>query len=148
MTRLARLLAGLLLAAAPLAAAPALAPGLAAQEAAPGTENAIGEALFPPELVMQHQQRLRLTGAQRTTITAAIQQAQARVVELQWRLQDEVQRLAEMLDGYPVNEERALAQTERILAIERDIKRAHLQLLIRIKNALTREQITMLQTLK
>lgn len=119
-----------------------------AQNASSNAENAIGRALFPPELVMQHQQRIALTPAQRTAITTAIGQAQSRVVELQWRLQEEMQRFVSLLEASPVNEEASLAHFDRLLAVEREVKRAHMQLLIRIKNALTREQAAMLQSLR
>jgi Spy/CpxP family protein refolding chaperone len=115
------------------------------QEAA---DKVLGQNLFPPELVMQNQQKIGLKPEQRTAITEAIQQLQNKVVELQWRMQEEGQRLAEMLQRNTINESEALAQVDRVLAVERDVKRAHMAMLIRIKNTLTPEQQGMLKALR
>jgi hypothetical protein len=40
------------------------------------------------------------------------------------------------------------AQWDRIMALEREIKRAHLALLVRIKNTLTAEQIAKLEAIR
>ena len=123
----------------------AAAPAAFAQE---GVEKLLGQYLFPPELVMQHQQKIELKTAQRTAITEAIQQVQAKVVELQWRIQEEAQKLSELVQATSPNEEAVLAQVDRVLATEREIKRAHMTLLVRIKNALTREQQAALKALR
>lgn len=122
------------------------APLVAQQASKP--EDAIGQLLFPPELVMQHQQKIGLKPAQRTAITTAIQDVQAKVLDVQWKMQEEMQKLIELLQSTPVNETAALEQVDRLFTAERDIKRAHLGLLIRIKNTLTKEQQATLQTLK
>jgi Spy/CpxP family protein refolding chaperone len=96
--------------------------------------------LFPPELVMQHQQSIRLTAEQRTSITQGIRDFQLKVVELQWKMQDEAQKLNELVQGAKVDETLTLAQVDRVLGVEREIKRAHMALLVRIKNTLTAEQ--------
>jgi Spy/CpxP family protein refolding chaperone len=117
--------------------------------AAQGTpEPDFGRHLFPPELVMKYQQKIALRPEQRTAITAAIQQVQSKIVEHQWRMQEEAQRLGELLQATPVNESVVLAQVDRVLGIERDVKRAHMTLLVRIKNTLTREQQAMLKGLR
>jgi len=109
---------------------------LAAQE----PELEFAKHLFPPELVMQHQQNLRLTAEQRTAITQGIRDLQLKVVDLQWKMQDEAQKLTELVEGARVDEAQTLAQVDRVLGIEREIKRAHMALLVRIKNLLTPEQ--------
>ena len=96
--------------------------------------------LFPPELVMQHQQTIRLTPEQRTSITQSIRELQLKVIDLQWKMQDEAQKLNELVEGPRVDEAQTLAQVDRVLGIEREIKRAHMALLVRIKNTLTPEQ--------
>jgi Spy/CpxP family protein refolding chaperone len=119
-------------------------PAAFAQE---GVEKLLGQHLFPPELVMQHQRSIELKPAQRTAITEAIQQVQAKVVELQWRIQEEAQKLSELVQATSPNEEAVLAQMDRVLATEREIKRAHMTLLVRIKKALTLEQQAALRAL-
>lgn len=114
----------------------------------PPQEPGFAEHLFPPELVMQHQVRLGLTREQRTTITDAIKELQAAVVDLQWRMQEETQRLEELLAGSSVDAAAALTQVDRVLEVERAVKRTHLGMLIRIKNTLTAEQQAMLGELR
>jgi Spy/CpxP family protein refolding chaperone len=104
--------------------------------------------LFPPELIMQFQQKINLRPEQRTSITQAIQQLQSKVIDLQWQMQSEVQKLTEMMQAPTIKEAEALAQVDRVLGIERDVKRTHLGTLIRIKNTLTREQQTALDSLQ
>jgi Spy/CpxP family protein refolding chaperone len=109
---------------------------VAAQE----PEPEFARYLFPPELVMQHQQALRLTPEQRTSITQGIRDLQLKVVDLQWKMQDEAQKLTELVQGTKVDEAQTLAQVDRVLGVEREIKRAHMLLLIRIKNLLEQRQ--------
>ena len=111
-------------------------------------EADFGRYLFPPELIMQFQQRINLRAEQRATITAAIQQMQSKVIDLQWQMQAETQKLTEIMQEPTIKESEALAQVDRVLGIERDVKRTHLGTLIRIKNVLSREQQAILDSLK
>ena len=122
--------------------------GAASAVAAQEPEPEFAKHLFPPELVMQHQQNLRLTPEQRTSITQAIRDLQLKVVDLQWKMQDEGQKLTELVEGSRVDEAQTLAQVDRVLGIEREIKRAHMALLVRIKNLLTPEQQEALRNAK
>jgi Spy/CpxP family protein refolding chaperone len=103
-------------------------------------EPEFAKHLFPPELVMQHQQSIRLTAEQRTSITQGIRDFQLKVVELQWKMQDEAQKLNELVQVAKIDETQTLAQVDRVLGVEREIKRSHMALLVRIKNTLTAEQ--------
>ena len=96
--------------------------------------------LFAPELVMRHHHEVGLTSAQRKVITEAIHDTQGRVVELEWSMQDEARKLTDLLAAERVDTETALAQVGRVLDLEEQVKKAHLGLLIRIKNALDPEQ--------
>jgi len=121
----------------------ALAGGARAQQPAPGPraqEDALAHLLFPPELVMQHQQEIGLRPEQRSAITKAIQELQTKVIDLQWKMQDQSQRLATLLQKPLVDQTAALTQLDEVLGTERDVKRAHITLLIQIKNTLTAEQ--------
>src|SRR5687768_8991729 len=70
------------------------------QEYPPGQPEAdFGRYLFPPELIMELQQKINLRAAQRTTITTAIQQMQSRVIELQWQMQAETHKLTERMQA-------------------------------------------------
>jgi Spy/CpxP family protein refolding chaperone len=100
----------------------------------------IGESLFPPELVMQHQQAIGLSEDQKNFLKTEIRKAQARFTDLQWQLQDEAERLVLLLKQDQVDEQQTLAQLDKILSAEREIKRAQFALLIQIKNKLTPDQ--------
>lgn len=106
----------------------------------PQPDDPLARVLFPPELVMQHQQDIALRAEQRTAITKAIQDFQSKVVDLQWRMQDQSQRLATLLEKATVDQAAALAQVDEVLGVEREVKRAHMALLIQIKNTLSAEQ--------
>ncbi len=121
-----------------------IAAPLAAQEPEPD----FARHLFPPELVMQHQHALRLTPEQRTSITQGIRDLQLKVVDLQWKMQDEAQKLTELVQGPRVDEVQTLAQVDRVLGLEREIKRAHMALLVRIKNLLEPRQQDTLHVLR
>ncbi len=112
----------------------------AAQQPPQPPDDPLARVLFPPELVMQHQQDIGLRAEQRATITKAIQDFQTGVVDLQWRMQEQSQRLATLLEKPAVDQAAALAQVDAVLGVEREVKRAHITLLIQIKNALSAEQ--------
>ncbi len=103
-------------------------------------DDPLARVLFPPELVMEHQQDIALRAEQRAAITKAIQDFQTKVVDLQWRMQDQAQRLKTLLDKPAVDQAAALAQVDEVLGVEREVKRAHITLLIQIKNTLSAEQ--------
>jgi len=106
----------------------------------PQPDDPLARVLYPPELVMQHQQDIALRPEQRAVITKAIQEFQTKVVDLQWRMQDQSQRLATLLEKPSVDQAAALAQVDEVLGVEREVKRAHMALLIQIKNTLSAEQ--------
>jgi len=108
----------------------------------------LGENLFPPELVMQHQQALGLTDEQKTLLKTELRQAQARFTELQWQLQDEMEKMVELVKQDRVDESQTLAQLDKILNLEREIKRAQIALLVRIKNRLSPEQQVKLREIR
>ncbi|HKQ77005.1 MAG TPA: periplasmic heavy metal sensor [Blastocatellia bacterium] len=96
--------------------------------------------LFPPELIMQYQQALGLSEEQKNLLKAELSKLQTRLSELQWDLQGEMEKLAALVKQDQADEAQALTQLDKVLSLEREIKRAHIGLLIRIKNRLTPEQ--------
>jgi Spy/CpxP family protein refolding chaperone len=108
----------------------------------------IGETLFPPELVMQHQQAIGLNEEQKNFLKTEIRKAQTRFTDLQWQLQDEAEKLVSLLRQDQVDEQQTLAQLDKVLSVEREIKRAQFTLLIQIKNKLTPEQRARLMEIK
>jgi Spy/CpxP family protein refolding chaperone len=108
----------------------------------------LGDSMFPPEMIMQHQRELALTNEQKTFMRSEIQRTTTRFNELQWQLQDAMEALHETMKGNAVNEQLALSQLDKVLDGEREIKRLHMELAIRIKNKLTPEQQTKLQSMR
>lgn len=126
----------------------ALSASVAAAQGPPGqrgpgpepTPNDWGRNFFPPELVMQHQGEIGLQEGQRTALTSALQQAQGKFMDLQWKLSAEGEKMARLLEGPRVDETQVLEEVDRILALEREIKRTQISLMVRIKNTLTAAQ--------
>ena len=121
---------------------------VAAQAVPKQEQDPFGAVLFPPELIMQHARAIRLNDEQRTTITKLIEQLQGRAISLQWQLAEQVQALRETLGRTKVDQDRALDQLNKVLDTEKDIKKAHLEMLLRIKNVLRAEQQTELARLR
>lgn len=96
--------------------------------------------LYPPERVMSHAMELGLDDGQRNSIKTEVQKAQGRFVDLQFELQGESEKMIRLLQEKPVSETNVLAEVDRILALEKDIKKAQISLLVRIKNVLTPAQ--------
>jgi Spy/CpxP family protein refolding chaperone len=95
---------------------------------------------FPPELVMSHQSEIGLQDSQRAALTSAIQQAQGKFMDMQWKLSAEGEKMGRLLQGAQVDEAAVLDEVDRILNLEREIKKAQVSLMVRIKNTLTAEQ--------
>jgi Spy/CpxP family protein refolding chaperone len=100
----------------------------------------LGDAMFPPEMIMQHTRDLNLTDEQKTFMRAEINRTTTRFNELQWQLQDAMEALHTSMKENTVNEQVALQQLDKVLDTEREIKRLHFGLAISIKNKLTAEQ--------
>src|SRR5258708_31554549 len=100
----------------------------------------LGDAMFPPEMIMQHTRDLNLTDEQKTFMRAEINRTTTHFNELQWQLQDAMEALHASMKENTVNEQQALAQLVKVLDAEREIKHLHFGLAIAIKNKLTAEQ--------
>lgn len=115
--------------------------GLAAQDP-------LAEHFFPPELILGNARAAGLDDSQIAFLRAEAVKAQARFSELQFQMQDALEALVQLIRTPAVDEARALAALDRVLQIEKEIKRAQLGLVIRMKNRLTPEQQQRLQALK
>jgi Spy/CpxP family protein refolding chaperone len=100
----------------------------------------LADVMFPPDLIMAHARELEITDAQKTFMRGEIQKTTTRFLELQWQLQDAMEALHQTMKGNAVDEQQALSQLEKVLDTERQIKRLHFSLGIRLKNQLTSEQ--------
>ena len=111
-------------------------------------DDPLGDSIYPPEMIMQHQRELALTDEQKTFMRGEIQRTTTRFNELQWQLQDQMEALHDTVKSNSVNEQLALSQLDKVLESEREIKRLHMEMAIRIKNKLTPEQQMKLQVMR
>jgi Spy/CpxP family protein refolding chaperone len=114
--------------------------GASAARAQQPDRDPIGQSFFAPELVIQNQEAIGLNDEQKSYLKTEIRAAQLKFTELQWKLQDEMEKMIALVKQPRVEEKDAVAQLEKVLALEREIKRAQVTLLVRIKNKLTPEQ--------
>jgi len=98
--------------------------------------------------VIQHQEAIGLSAEQKDYFKTEIRAAQLKFTESQWKLQDEMEKLVTLIKQPRVDEQQVLAQLEKVLAAEREIKRQQVTLLVRIKNKLTPEQQAKLSELR
>lgn len=108
----------------------------------------LSDVMFSPSLIMRHARELGLTDEQKTFMRDEIQKTTTRFNELQWQLQDAMEALHQALSSDSVSEQQALSQLDKVLAVEREIKRLHIGLGIRIKNQLTPEQQAKLHAMR
>ena len=114
----------------------------------PPPGDAMAEQMFPPELVMHNQRALGLTEDQQKAIREAVKSAQAKFTDLQWQQAEAAESLQALVKQERVEEGPTLAQLDKLLGFENQIKRAQLGLMLRIKNTLTAEQQQKLRELK
>ena len=100
----------------------------------------LDDVMFPPEQIIRHARALGLTDEQKTLMRGEIQRVMVRFNELQWKLQEAMDALHQTLDSTSVSEEEALSKLDKVLEIEREIKRLHIGMGIRLKNHLAPEQ--------
>ncbi|MGQ0642872.1 MAG: Spy/CpxP family protein refolding chaperone [Gemmatimonadaceae bacterium] len=110
--------------------------------------DAFAEALFDPQLVLQHAQSIGLSAAQRRSILDEIKATQIALAPLQADMTEPAMELVELLAQSKVDEARVLAKTEQVLRIENEVKKRQTALLVRIKNVLTLEQQAKLRELR
>ena len=123
-----------------LAAFAAVLPAETPAPGAAGEGDPFAAYLFPPDRVMSHSLELGLDDAQKTAIKNEVQSVQGKFVDLQFALQAESEKMVRLLQEKPVDETKVLAEVDRILALEKDIKKMQVTLLVRVKNVLTPSQ--------
>jgi Spy/CpxP family protein refolding chaperone len=106
----------------------------------PPNPDPLAHLMFPPDMIMNHARQLNLTDEQKAFMRSEIQKTTASFQDLQWKLQDQMELLQETMKSTSVNEQQALAQLDKVLELEREIKRLHIGLAVRLKNRLTPEQ--------
>jgi Spy/CpxP family protein refolding chaperone len=109
---------------------------------------AFSKEMFPVNLVIRHARALGLTAEQREFMQEEIQTTTRRFTELQWQLNDALEALTETLKVNEADEQAILTRLDKVLAHEREIKRLHVAMGIRIRNSLSPEQRAKLKDLR
>lgn len=97
--------------------------------------------LFPPSMIMRHQEKLGLSAGQVESIKNEMREFQSGVVDIQWDLHAATSALNKETDKPKIDSKRALSLVDRVLAAENKLKKSHLSLLIKIRNVLNEEQL-------
>ena len=111
-------------------------------------DDPLARYLVPPDLIMAHSQELNLGDKQRAAIKSEVQKAQSKFIDLQWDMKEESEKMVRLLQQTPADEARILEQADKVMSLERDIKKTQLSLLIRIRNFLTVEQMAKLDAIR
>jgi Spy/CpxP family protein refolding chaperone len=114
----------------------------------PPAGDPLARYLFPPEMIMANQRAINLTDSQRNSLQQAMADAQGKFIGLQFKMSSEVERLQALLQPATLDESKVLEQVDRVLGVERDVKRTQLSLMIKIKNMLTEQQQNRLRDLR
>ena len=114
----------------------------------PPPDDPLARYLVPPDLIMAHSQELNLLEKQRAAIKAEVQKAQSKFIDLQWDMKEESEKMVRLLQQTPADEARILEQADKVMSMEREIKKTQLSLLIRIRNTLTAEQLAKLDEIR
>lgn len=122
-------------------------PGLRNCSAASG-DDPLANLLLPPDLVLAHQQAINLTEQQRLLIQATMVDTQKKLLDDQIKLKGEVEKLQSFLRSSAPDEPKVLDEMDKVLGAERDIKRAQLSLMVKLKNSLTQLQQAQLEALR
>lgn len=129
------------------ASAALLGEGMPGGPPPPQGDDPLARILFPPDRVMAHASEIGLDDAQRSAIRAEVQKAQPKFLNLQFDMQAEMEKFKNLLQEKRVDEGKALGALDRVLALEKEIKRTQIGLLVRIKNTLTPAQQSKLEEL-
>lgn len=104
--------------------------------------------LFPPNVILEHQEELELSKDQFTAIRKAVVQVQADVAEHEWDVREAYQNIMQELDREPIDEGATLTQLQKALLAENEVKKLQMTMLIRLRNLLTEKQIAYLESVK
>ena len=110
--------------------------------------DAFNTNLFAPSWVMSLQQQIGLSGDQKAFIQNQMVLAQNQFTLSESKLRSEMETLNGLLAAKPVDEREVLFSVDRVLAYEREIKRAQVSLMVNVKNKLTEQQQAQLEKLR
>ena len=122
--------------------------GMGAALAAAPKDDVFKGKLFPPNVILEHKAELNLSKAQFKEIRAAVVEVQSGVAEHEWDMQEAYQALMQELDEAPIDESRVLELANKALLAENQVKKKQMAMLVRLKNLLTEEQVSYLESVQ
>ncbi len=102
--------------------------------------------LFPPDMVMRYQSQIKLTDAQRKVIRNELTTVQTKVATVDWDIMEAGLALQSAVEKLPIDRALVMDKADKVFDAERAKKRAWLEMLVNIKNALTPEQVAVLRS--
>jgi Spy/CpxP family protein refolding chaperone len=112
-----------------------------------GPNRMMMRLLYPPEMIMHHQDELNLTASQIDAIKKEMKTYQNNIIDKKWDIQTAGDDLRKELEKDRIDKQQALSQLDKLMAAKNAMKKQHLSMLIAIHNILTREQIEKLKNL-
>lgn len=110
--------------------------------------RAFDRAFFSPQLIMRNQNEINLTDSQRENIQNMMNERHAKLTDVQWNIQNEMEKLQSMMGDETVDVREAMAQLDNVLALENELKKSQFEMMAKIKNELTSEQQAKLSELR
>ena len=123
-----------------------LLTSVAAGQGQGGQKDVFKGKLFPPNIILEHQDELGLSKEQFTAIRVAVVEVQSNVAGHEWDLREAYQRVLSGLDDSPIDEDMVLENVEAALLAENQVKKMQVAMLIKLRNLLTYEQVEYLQS--
>ncbi|MBC8351872.1 MAG: periplasmic heavy metal sensor [Planctomycetes bacterium] len=96
--------------------------------------------LISPDVVMRFREQIGVTEEQAARIRAGYEEAKPKVDLARQAVNEATGRLAELLSSEDVDEDATLKQLDVLLSAENNLKRLHMQVMIRLRNELSSQQ--------
>lgn len=112
-----------------------------APAAAQGRMDVLKELVPPPRMILRAQDELGLTDKQKKALKQAIKDAQAESLDLEFKVQEEAEKLAKIISRDSFDIDKALAQADKLMAAETALKRVKLEMMLKTKSILTKAQL-------
>jgi len=104
--------------------------------------------VYPPDLVLRFQREIGISDEQRKSIRDLSLATASYVNEIQWDMQESVRTMMELLANNASASEAVITQLESVLAHEAQVKLAHMKLVLEIRDLLTPDQRSQLDSLR
>ena len=125
-----------------------LCVGVTAADAKTPKDDVFKGKLFAPNVILENQAELGLSKQQFTEIKRAVVDVQANVAEHEWDVREAYQNILAELDRTPIDQALVLEYVDAALRAENEVKKLQVAMLIRLKNLLTAEQVSYLESLR